>query len=334
MAPIVVCVTGAAGQIAYSLLLSIARGEIFGKDQDVILQLLDIPPAMEALGGVKMELEDSTLPLLKGILCTTDPKESFKNADVALMLGAMPRKQGMERKDLLKANATIFKEQGLAINEVAKKDIKILVVGNPANTNAMICMHYAKRIPRENFTALTRLDQNRARSQIALRLGVGIEKVKNVIIWGNHSATQYPDVSHGYIQDCPTPGKITSIESAIHDEVWLHTEFIKLIQQRGAAVIAARKLSSALSAAKAIVDHVHDWWIGTPEGEFVSMGVAADGSYGIQSGVIFSYPLICNQGTYKIVQDLPLSDFSKKLLDVTAAELYSEREEALAFLDN
>jgi len=334
MAPIVVCVTGAAGQIAYSLLFGIANGEVFGKDQEVILQLLDIVPAMEVLGGVKMELEDCALPLLKGILVTADPKQSFKNADVAILVGAMPRKQGMERKDLLKANATIFKEQGLAINEVAKKDIKILVVGNPANTNAMICMHYASSIPRENFTALTRLDQNRAKSQIALLLGVGVERVKNVTIWGNHSATQYPDVSHAYIQDFPSQGQKTPVESAVNDEVWLHGDFIKTIQQRGAAVIAARKLSSAMSAAKAIIDHLRDWWQGTPEGEYASMGVAADGSYGIKPGVIFSYPLTCHKGTYKIVQGLPISSFSQQLLDATAAELYSEREDALTFLEH
>lgn len=334
MAPVVVCVTGAAGQIAYSLLFSIAHGDIFGKDQEVVLQLLDIPPAMEVLGGVKMELEDCALPLLKSVLCTSDPKESFKNADVAILVGAMPRKQGMERKDLLKANATIFKEQGLAMNEVAKKDIKVLVVGNPANTNAMICMHYAKDIPRQNFTALTRLDQNRAKSQIALKLGVNISKVKNVTIWGNHSATQYPDITHGFIADYPEPGKKTPIAAAINDDAYLQGPFIKTIQQRGAAVIAARKLSSAMSAANAIVDHVHDWWNGTPEGEYVSMGVAADGSYGIKEGVIFSYPLTCGKGTYQIVQGLPISEFSQKMLTATAEELYSEREDALTFLEH
>ena len=385
------CVTGGAGQIAYSLLFAIASGDIFGKDQEVVLQLLDIPPAVEALGGVKMELEDCALPLLKGVVCTTDPKESFKNADVAILLGAMPRKQGMERKDLLKANATIFKEQGLAMHEVAKKDIKVppqaafpfppqswrdltlyfffgfpkvLVVGNPANTNAMIVSHYAKSIPKANFTALTRLDQNRAKSQIALKIGVSVHRVKNVIIWGNHSATQYPDVTHGFVLDYPEAGQKTPISAAVKDDAYLQGDFIKTIQQRGAAVIAARKLSSAMSAAKAIVDHVHDWWNGTPEvrvllpplkplpddqqsssssssffffssfqGEYVSMGVPSDGSYGIKEGVIFSYPVTTLKGTFKIVQGLSVSEFSRKMLDATADELYGEREDALTFLE-
>lgn len=334
MSPIRVCVTGAAGQIAYSLLFSIAKGDVFGHDQTVALQLLDIAPAMGVLGGVKMELEDCALPLLSEVICTSDPKVSFKDADVAILVGAMPRKQGMERKDLLRANAAIFKEQGLAMNEVAKPTLKVLVVGNPANTNAMIAMHYAKKIPRENFTALTRLDHNRALSQIAIRTGVNISRVKNVTIWGNHSSTQYPDVSHGYIADFPQVGHNTPISQAVSDDAWIQGEFIKTVQQRGAAVIDARKLSSAMSAAKAIVDHVHDWWNQTPKGEWVSMGVPSDGSYGIKEGVIFSYPVTCNQGKYEIVKDLAISEFSQKLLDKTAAELFEEREEALAFLEN
>lgn len=334
MAPIHVCVTGAAGQIAYSLLYSIARGEIFGRDQEVVLQLLDIAPAMEVLGGVKMELEDCALPLLKGVVCTSDPKISFKDADVAILVGAMPRKQGMERKDLLRANAAIFKEQGLAMNEVAKPNIKVLVVGNPANTNAMIASHYAKNVPKENFTALTRLDHNRARSMIAIRLGVNIEKVKNLTIWGNHSSTQYPDITQGYVVDYPAAGQKTPIAEAINDETWLHGDFIKNVQQRGAAVIAARKLSSAMSAAKAIVDHVHDWWNGTPAGEWVSMAIPSDGSYGIKEGVIYSYPVVCHKGgKYEIVQGLSVTDFSRQMMDKTAAELFDEREEALTFLE-
>jgi len=332
--PLTVCVTGAAGQIGYSLLYTLASGYVFGESQPVILHLLDIAPAMEALGGVKMELEDCALSLLHGVVCTDDPMVAFKGADVAILVGAMPRKQGMERKDLLKANAGIFKVQGQAMNQVASKNIKVLVVGNPANTNAFITMHYAKDIPRENFTALTRLDMNRAKAQIALRLGVSVENVKNVSIWGNHSATQYPDVTHGHVEHYPNPGSKTPIEKAINDDSYLHNDFVKLVQQRGAAVIAARKQSSAMSAAKAICDHVRDWWIGTPEGEYVSMGVASDGSYGIKEGVIFSYPVTCKNGTYKIVQGLHVSEFSRKMLDLTAEELYGERDEALSFLES
>lgn len=331
--PLTICVTGAAGQIGYSLLYTLASGSVFGSEQPINLHLLDIEPAMEVLNGVKMELDDCALPLLKSTVCTADPMVAFKGADVAILVGAMPRKQGMERKDLLKANAGIFKVQGKAINEVASKNIKVLVVGNPANTNAFITMHYAKDIPRENFSALTRLDMNRAKSQLAMRLGVGVERVKNVSIWGNHSATQYPDVSHGFVQDYPTKGTNTPIEAAINDEAYLHNEFIKVVQQRGAAVIAARKQSSAMSAAKAICDHVRDWWVGTAEGEYVSMGVASDGSYGITPGIIYSFPVTCKNGTYKIVQNLPVPEFSRKMMDLTAEELYGERDEALAFLE-
>ena len=315
----------------------------------MILQLLDIEPAIDVLNGaliieyfslvlnysfppgVKMELEDCALPLLEAVICTTDPRVAFKDAHVAVMLGAMPRKQGMERKDLLRANAEIFKKQGMAMNEVANRDIKVLVVGNPANTNAFIISHYAKDIPKKNFTALTRLDHNRGKGQLALRLGVSVGRIKNMIIWGNHSSTQYPDVSHAYVID--DAGKQTPIETAVHDEAWLHNDFIKTVQQRGAAVIAARKLSSAMSAAKGVIDHVHDWWCGTPDNEFVSMAVQSDGSYGIKEGVIYSYPVTCKNGEYTIVQGLPISDFSRKLMDDTAKELFEEREEALSFLE-
>lgn len=278
-----------------------------------------------------MELEDCALPLLEGVICTSDPKVAFRDAHVAIMLGAMPRKQGMERKDLLRANAEIFKKQGLAMNEVADRNIKVLVVGNPANTNAFILSHYAKDIPKKNFTALTRLDHNRAKAQLALRLGVSVGRIKNMVIWGNHSSTQYPDVSHAYVVE--ESGKRAPIEAAVNDETYLRGEFIKVVQQRGGAVIAARKLSSAMSAAKAAIDHVHDWWLGTPEDEFVSMAVPSDGSYGIQEGVIYSYPVKCTQGEYTIVQGLPVSDFSRKLMDATAQELFEERQEALSFLE-
>lgn len=324
-----VCITGAAGQIAYSLLFNIARGDIYGPNQPIILHLLDIAPMMEALNGVVLELQDCSLPLLKGVVATEDPKVAFKDVEVAILVGAMPRKEGMERKDLLRANAKIFKEQGDALNTVAKKNVKILVVGNPANTNALITLMNATSLPKENFTCLTRLDHNRATAQIALRLGVSVDSVRNVIIWGNHSSTQYPDISHG---DVLVNGSRKKIAEAVNDNNWLQNDFIKTVQTRGAAIIKARKLSSAMSAAKAIVDHLRDWLLGTPEGEFVSMGVYSDGSYGIKEGIIYSYPVRCKNGTYEIVQGLNIDSFSRTKMDETAAELLSEREDAVHIL--
>ncbi|KJE91236.1 cytosolic malate dehydrogenase A [Capsaspora owczarzaki ATCC 30864] len=323
--PKVVCVTGAAGQIAYSLLFNIARGDIYGPNQRVILHLLDIAPMMEALQGVVMELQDCSLPLLAGVEATSDPKVAFNNADAAILVGAMPRKEGMERKDLLRANAKIFKEQGDALNTVAKPSVKILVVGNPANTNALITLLHATSLPKENFSALTRLDHNRAIAQVALRVGVSVEKVRNVIIWGNHSSTQYPDVNHGEVE---VGGQRKKIKDVIADEAWLHGDFIKTVQSRGGAIIKARKLSSAMSAAKAIVDHMHDWIQGTPEGEFVSMGVHSTGVYGIPAGLIYSFPVTCKNGTYTIVEGLPIDVFSRTKMTETADELVSEREDA------
>lgn len=330
--PIKVLITGAAGQIAYSLVFNIARGDMFGPHQRVILHLLDIPAAVDGLNGVVMELEDCAFPLLAGVIPTTDQRAGFTDIDYALLVGAMPRREGMERADLLKANATIFKEQGKHLNEVAKKTVKVLVVGNPANTNALIAAESAPSIPKENFTALTRLDHNRAKSQVALRLKVNIDQVHNVVIWGNHSSTQYPDVSAGYITDHPNKGGKISVRDAVNDNAWLDSEFIKSVQQRGAAVIKLRKLSSAASAAKAIVDHVRDWVSGTPEGEYVSMGVLSDGSYGVKAGVIFSFPLTIKNGRWSIVQGLPVSDFSRARLKETEDELFAEKETAFQFL--
>lgn len=324
--PIRVVVTGAAGQIAYSILYMIAKGDVFGKDQPLILHLLDIPPMMGVLEGVVMELADCALPLLRQVVPTADPAVAFNQVSAAFMVGSMPRKEGMERKDLLTANVTIFKVQGEALNKYAKKDVKVLVVGNPANTNALICSHYAPTIPRENFTAMTRLDQNRARAHIAAKLDVPIVNVKNVIIWGNHSATQFPDVKHA----TATVGIVDkSVYDAINNQSYLETEFVTTIQKRGAAVIAARKMSSAMSAAKAASDHVHDWWNGTQPGEYVSMGVVSDGSYGVPKDIVFSFPVEIKNKQWSIVQGLNIDAFARAKLELTAAELLEEKEEAM-----
>ncbi|XP_071799837.1 malate dehydrogenase, cytoplasmic-like [Asterias amurensis] len=323
-----VCVTGAAGQIAYSLLYSIAKGDVFGADQQLELLLLDIPPMMAVVEGVKMELSDCSLPLLKDVVATADYKEAFLNADVAILVGAMPRRQGMERKDLLKANAKIFEGQGKAINDYAKKTIKVLVVGNPANTNCLITKTCAPSIPAANFSCLTRLDQNRAQYQVANRVGVPCDKVRNVIIWGNHSATQFPDVSQAVV----VTNERTPVYAAVKDDAWLKGDFISTIQTRGAAVIAARKLSSAMSAAKAIGDHMRDWWFGTQPDEWVSMGVFSDGSYGIPEGLIYSYPVKISGKEWSIVQGMEISDFAREKMDATAKELMEEKEAALSFL--
>jgi len=321
--PVRVVVTGAAGQIGYSLIYMIGSGYVFGPDQPIIMHLLDIPPMMGVLGGVCMEIDDCALPLVKGVVATDNPEVAFKDVDAAFMVGAMPRREGMERKDLLAANVKIFKAQGEALDKFAKKSVKVLVVGNPANTNALICSHYAPSIPKENFSAMTRLDQNRATAQLAAKAGVGIGEVKNVIIWGNHSSTQYPDASHATIKGQPAPG-------VVNDDDWLKTVFLPTVQKRGAAVIAARKLSSAMSAAKAASDHMKSIFQGTPEGEFVSMGVFSDGSYGTPEGVMFSFPITIKDGKWSIVQGLPVDDFSKDKLAATGKELCEERDEAMA----
>ncbi|KAM9584954.1 malate dehydrogenase, cytoplasmic [Trichechus inunguis] len=328
--PIRVLVTGAAGQIAYSLLYSIGNGSIFGKDQPLILLLLDITPMMGVLEGVVMELQDCALPLLKDIIATDKEEIAFKDLDVAILVGSMPRREGMERKDLLKANVKIFKSQGAALDKYAKKSVKVIVVGNPANTNCLTAIKSAPSIPKENFSCLTRLDHNRAIGQIVLKLGVTAKDVRNVIIWGNHSSTQYPDFSHAKVK---FQGKEVGVYEALKDDSWLKGEFITTVQQRGAAVIKARKLSSAMSAAKAIGDHVRDIWFGTPEGEFVSMGVISDGNpYGVPDDLLYSFPVVIKNKTWKIAEGLTINDFSREKMDLTAKELTEEKENAFEFL--
>lgn len=325
--PLRVLITGAAGQIAYSLLYSVAKGDVFGANQPISLILLDIEAMMGVMSGVVMELTDCALPLLKSVVPTSDIATAFKDIDVAILVGAMPRREGMERKDLLKANVRIFKLQGEALSQYAKKTVKVVVVGNPANTNAFICKMYAKGIPPENFTCLTRLDQNRAQSQIAQKVGVSAQDVKNIIIWGNHSSTQFPDVSHATVT---VGGHEAKVPDAVKDDAWLHGDFISVVQKRGAAVIAARKLSSAMSAAKAVCDHLRDWWFGTKEGQWVSMGVPSDGSYGIEAGLVYSFPVqIKPDHTYTIVKDLAINDFARQKMEATKQELIEERDDAL-----
>ncbi|MBN3320169.1 MDHC protein, partial [Atractosteus spatula] len=328
--PIKVLVTGAAGQIAYSLLYSIAKGDVFGKDQPLVLVLLDITPMLPVLDGVVMELQDCALPLLREVIPTDKEEVAFKDLDAAILVGSMPRKEGMERKDLLKANVNIFKSQGAALDKYAKKTVKVLVVGNPANTNCLIASKSAPSIPKENFSCLTRLDHNRARSQVAIRVGVPSDNVKNVIIWGNHSSTQYPDVHHTKVK---VHGKEIGAYEAVKDDSWLKGDFISTVQQRGAAVIKARKLSSAMSAAKAICDHMRDIWFGTPEGEFTSMGVYSTGnSYGVPDDLIYSFPVVIKGKSWKIVDGLEINDFSRGKMNATAAELVEERDTAVTFL--
>ena len=317
-APMRVAVTGAAGQIGYSLLFRIASGEMLGKDQPVILQLLDITAALPAVNGVVMELEDCAFPLLQGVVVSDDPRVAFRDVDVALLVGARPRSKGMERKDLLESNGAIFTTQGRALNEVAKRSVKVLVVGNPANTNAYIAMKNAPDLDPKSFTGMMRLDHNRARSQIAAKLGQPVGNVKKVVVWGNHSATQYPDIFHAEVD-----GK--SAWSLINDPAWLEGNFIPTVQKRGAAIIEARGLSSAASAANAAIDHVRDWIYGTPAGDWVTMGIPADGSYGIPEGVIFGYPVTCKDGGFQIVQGLPVSAFSRERIEATHKELLEER---------
>jgi len=316
--PVRVAVTGAAGQIGYALLFRIASGAMLGDDQPVILQLLDITPAMEALEGVRMELDDCAFPLLAGIVCTDDPNVAFKDADYALLVGARPRGPGMERKDLLEANAAIFSVQGKAINDHASRDIKVLVVGNPANTNALITQRNAPDIDPRNFTAMMRLDHNRAKTQLAQKTGTTVNDITQMTIWGNHSATQYPDIFNALVNGKP------GIE--LVDQSWLTDEFIPVVQQRGAAIIKARGASSAASAANAAIDHMRSWALGTAEGDWVSMGVYSDGSYGIEAGLIYSFPCRCSGGDWEIVQGVEVGEFSRARMDATAAELIEERD--------
>lgn len=325
--PIRVLVTGAAGQIGYSLLYSIANGDVFGKDQPIILHLLDITPALGALGGVKLELEDCSLPLLRDVVCTDQEAVAFKDIDIAVLVGAMPRKEGMERKDLLAANVRIFKSQGIALDTHAKKTVKVLVVGNPANTNCYVAAKYAPSIPPQNFSCLTRLDHNRAKAQVALKTGVTADKVKKVTIWGNHSSTQFPDLRHAQVTLNSSETK--NAYDAIQDENWIKNTFIPIVQKRGAAIIAARKLSSAMSAAKAICDHLRDWWFGTSNDDWVSMGVVSDGSYGIEKGLLYSFPVKCENKNWTIVQGLEINDWARDLMNKTAQELTEEKNDAL-----
>ena len=320
-APMRVAVTGAAGQIGYALLFRIASGEMLGKDQPVILHLLEIPDekAQKALQGVMMELDDCAFPLLHGMLPASDPLVGFRDADVALLVGARPRVAGMERKDLLEANGKIFQPQGRALNQVAKRDVKVLVVGNPANTNALIAMNNAPDLAPSQFTAMMRLDHNRATSQIAQKIAKPVASVSKVTVWGNHSATQYPDL---FQAECD--GK--KVWPMINDMAWLEGTFIPKVQKRGAAIIEARGLSSAASAANAAIDHVRNWVMGTPQGDWVSMGIASDGSYGIPEGVLYGYPVTCAGGRFQIVKGIEVSEFGRKRMDATLKELHEERD--------
>ncbi|GAA5523628.1 malate dehydrogenase [Microbulbifer aestuariivivens] len=317
-APVRVAVTGAAGQISYSLLFRIASGEMLGKDQPVILQLLEITPALEALKGVAMELEDCAFPLLAGIVQSDDATVAFKDADYALLVGARPRGPGMERKDLLEANAAIFSAQGKALNDVASRDVKVLVVGNPANTNALIAQRNAPDLDPRNFTAMTRLDHNRALSQLANKTDSSVNDITHMTIWGNHSSTQYPDLHQVKVKGESAMGKV--------EQDWYENDFIPTVQQRGAAIIKARGASSAASAANAAIDHMRDWALGTAEGDWTSMAVYSDGSYGIQEGLIYSFPCTCKGGDWTIVQGVDINDFSREKMAATEKELAEERD--------
>jgi malate dehydrogenase len=317
-APVRVTVTGAAGQIGYALLFRIASGAMLGDDQPVILQLLDITPAMDALEGVRMELEDCAFPLLAGVVCTDDPETGFKDGDYALLVGARPRGPGMERKDLLEANAAIFSVQGKAINASASRDIRVLVVGNPANTNALITQRNAPDINPRHFTAMTRLDHNRAKTQIANKTGKTVNDVAHMTIWGNHSATQYPDLFNARVDG---QAAIDLVDQDLYEN-----DFIPTIQQRGAAVIAARGASSAASAANAAIGHMRSWALGTEGDDWVSMGVRSDGSYGISEGLIYSFPCRCSDGEWEIVQDADIGEFSRAKMTATEQELSEERD--------
>ncbi|WP_316150795.1 malate dehydrogenase [Cupriavidus sp. BIC8F] len=316
-APMRVAVTGAAGQIGYSLLFRIANGDMLGKDQPVILQLLDLPQAQQAVKGVVMELEDCAFPLLAGVVITDDPKVAFKDADVALLVGARPRSKGMERKDLLEANAQIFTVQGKALDEVASRNVKVLVVGNPANTNAYIAMKSAPNLPRENFTAMLRLDHNRALSQIAAKTGKPVSSIEKLFVWGNHSPTMYADYRYATVD-----GK--SVKDLINDPVWNNDVFLPTVGKRGAAIIEARGLSSAASAANAAIDHVRDWVLGT-NGRVVTMGIPSNGEYGIPADTMFGYPVTTANGKYEIVKGLEIDAYSQEKINITLNELEEEK---------
>jgi malate dehydrogenase len=322
-----VAVTGAAGQIGYSLLFRIASGEMLGSDQPVILQMLEIPDekAQKALKGVMMELDDCAFPLLQGMVAASDPAAAFKDVDIALLVGARPRGPGMERKDLLEANGKIFAPQGSALERVAKRDVKVLVVGNPANTNCLIAMKNARGLKPSQFTAMMRLDHNRAVSQVAQKIKKDVAAIRKITVWGNHSATQYPDVFQA-----EADGR--KIWPMINDQAWLESTFIPTVQKRGAAIIDARGLSSAASAANAAIDHVRTWISGSRDGDWVTMGVPSDGSYGVPEGVIFGYPVTCRGGQYQVVKGIEVSEFSRKRIDATLKELHEERDSVKTLL--
>lgn len=320
-----VTITGAAGNIGYAMAFRIAAGDMLGPDQPIILQLLEITPALEALKGVVMELNDCAFPLLQDIIATDDLSVAFKDCDYAMLVGARPRGLGMERNDLLAANGAIFGPQGKAINDYASRDVKVLVVGNPANTNALIAQASAPDLDPKQFTAMTRLDHNRALSQLAEKTGAHTTEIKNMTIWGNHSSTQYPDLNHASVGGKPA--------TSLVDEAWIKEEFIPVVQQRGAAIIKARGASSAASAASAAIDHMRTWALGTAEGDWVSMGIPSDGSYGIEPGIVYSYPVTCKDGKYEIVQGLAIDAFSREKMDATAQELREERAAVQDLLD-
>jgi malate dehydrogenase len=315
-------VTGAAGQIGYAILFRIASGQMLGEDTPVHLSLLEIPDAVKAAEGTAMELDDCAFPLLAGVEITDDPNVAFDGVNVALLVGARPRSKGMERSDLLEANGGIFKPQGQALNEHAASDVRILVVGNPANTNCLIAKSNAPDIPDERFTAMTRLDHNRALAQLARKAGVPVREVINMTIWGNHSATQFPDIFHAKVNGQPAA-------QLVNDQDWMENDFIPTVQKRGAAIIEARGASSAASAANAAIEHVHDWLLGTPAGDWVSMAIPTDGSYGIDEGLISSFPVTCSDGTYEIVQGLEINEFAQARIDATVNELKEERDAVL-----
>jgi malate dehydrogenase len=317
--PVRVGVTGAAGQIGYAILFRIASGQLLGPDTPVHLSLLEIPDALKAVEGTAMELDDCAFPLLAGVDVTDDPNQAFDGANIALLIGARPRTKGMERSDLLEANGGIFKPQGKALNDHAASDIKVLVVGNPANTNCLIAQSNAPDIPAERFTSMMRLDHNRALAQLAAKAGVPVREVTTMTVWGNHSPTQYPDIFHAKV-------KGQNAAEVVNDQEWLENDFIPTVQKRGGAVLEARGASSAASAANAAIEHVHDWVLGTPGGDWVSMGIPSDGSYGIEEELIFGFPVTCSNGSYEIVQGLDLNDFSRSRLEVTVNELKEERE--------
>ena len=325
--PIRVAVSGATGQIGYSLLFRIATGDMLGKDQPIILQLLDIPQSQFALKGIVMELEDCAFPLLANIVATDNPKIAFRDAGIVLLVGARPRGKGMERKDLLKTNGEIFTTQGKALDEVANRDVKVTVVGNPVNTNALITMKNAPGLKPDNFSAMMRLDHNRALSQIAIKLAQPVSGISKMVVWGNHSTTQYPDLSYAEIDS-------KNVSNLINNPAWVKSSFIPTVQDRGMSIIKARGMSSAASAANAAIDHVHDWVFGTKENDWTSMSIPSDGSYDIPEGVIYSHPVICQDGVYKIVQGLEISEFSKEKMHATYTELVEERESVKHLLGN